>query len=71
MADPISASIQIGELALNAIKTGAAIATWWDTRQASSSPDTSFGTKFYRQGVDDLLYVMATLGQWMVFAGCD
>jgi hypothetical protein len=65
MSDPVSASI---EIALSAIKTGAAIATWWDTKQANRSrdgPSDSFGTGYYRQGCDDLLYVMATLGQWM------
>jgi len=66
MSDPITASIQIAEFALTAIKTVVAVATWWGTRQANKSPDTSFGTGFYRQRPEDLLYVMATLGQWMV-----
>lgn len=64
MSDPVTASIQI---ALQAVKTGAAVATWWQTRQLARSQDSSKASTggYYRQGTEDLLYVMATIGQWL------
>lgn len=64
MSDPVTASIQI---ALQAVKTGAAVATWWQTRQQSRPRDSAGESTggYYRQSTEDLLYVMATIGQWL------
>ena len=67
MADPVTASI---EIALATIKTGAAVARWWNSRPATQSQNSSSGEsgggKLYRSSPKDLLYVIATIGQWMV-----
>lgn len=65
MSDPVTTSI---ELALTAVKTGAAVAQWWQTRQTRQtnvSQSESSGSSFYRQQPEDLLYVLATMGQWL------
>jgi hypothetical protein len=77
MSDPLSATIQGVQLAVTAVKAGAAVAsavgTWWESHQqtkalrsqnAGSQETESFGG-YYRQTPQDLLYVLATMGQWL------
>ena len=69
MSDPITASLQ---LAVSAVRAGAAIASWWDTRQgrkASSTETTSNGAYVFQMHMDKLFLVLATLGQRLLALG--
>lgn len=73
MSDPISLSIDIALTAFNAIKAGAAIGQWWETRKANqpaASPsllNAEGSITHYRQSLDDIYLVLATLGQRLLF----
>lgn len=59
MSDPVTTSIQIG---ISAMKAGAAIATWWEVRQARRGGEGGGGTGAVVH-LDDILFILANLGQ--------
>ena len=69
MSDPITATIQVAQLGISAVRAGAALADLWKKRQErranQSSDDTEQSGESGIKGasIDDILLVLATLGQ--------
>ncbi|KPM41787.1 hypothetical protein AK830_g4768 [Neonectria ditissima] len=60
MSDPITASIQIG---ISAVKASAAIATWWQVRQANKRDEGQGAPSGKGAGLDEIFLVFSSLGQ--------
>lgn len=68
MSDPITATIQVAQLGISAVRAGAAIANAWSNRSqrkaAESSTEAAAGGNPYQgASIEEILLVLATLGQ--------
>ncbi|KAF2164846.1 hypothetical protein M409DRAFT_56217 [Zasmidium cellare ATCC 36951] len=68
MSDPITATIQVAQLGISAVRAGAAIANAWSNRsqRKAAEPSTESaanGNPFQGASIEEILLVLATLGQ--------